>query len=380
MMRFLDITDLLQWFAHFKRVSGVQRVSIEAVRAIHQLPNWSIAWFDQAYGHWNVITPKGMAAIHVAIMNCDYSVFQQNNIASYSEKAQFSNAVIYSVGMNWSIPDCEHFRQFKQAGSGNKLIVYFHDLIPFTNPHLVDAEFVRHWGAFLRQIFSVADGVCCSTTVTKRKMEHLSRWGITVPPVSVATYGLDHVALSSTDAAKKSAIYVHDAERYLVSFGTIDVRKNQHALLAPWKELMAGRTQQNWKLVLIGRVVDKRVDAFRNEKSILFLENAGDAELYSIIANANGVLMPTLAEGFCLPAFESLALGLFPIVTNLAEIREVGQNDLGYFRSLSSDDIQREMLRMLETDDGKRSVSHEVLCFGRYTWREFIRSLEHVAF
>lgn len=379
MMRFLDITDLPQWFAHFKRVSGVQRVSIEAVRAIHQLPDWGLAWFDQAYGQWNVITPKGMAAIHVAILNGDYSVFQHKNIASHSEKAQFSNAVLYSVGMNWSIRNCEHFHQFKQAGSGNKLIVYFHDLIPFTHPHLVDAEFVRHWGEFLRQVFSVADGVCCSTTVTKRKMEHLSRWGITVPPVSVATYGLDHVALSSTDTAKEPAIYVPDAERYLVSFGTIDVRKNQHALLAPWKELMAGRTRQNWKLVLIGRVSDKRVDAFRNEKSILFLENAGDAEMHAIIANANGALLPTLAEGFCFPVFESLALGLSPTVTSLAEIREVGQNDLGYFKSLASDDIQREMLRMLETGDGKRNMSQEVPCFGRYTWREFIHSLEHVA-
>ncbi len=376
-MRFLDITDLPQWFAHFKRVSGVQRVSIEAVRAIHQLPEWGLAWYDQAYGQWNVITPKGMATIHVAILNEDYSFFQYRNIVPLSEKVKFSNAVLYSVGMNWSIPNCEHFHQFRWSGRGNRIIVYFHDLIPFTHPHLVDAQFVRHWGEFLRHAFSVADGICCSTVVTKQKIEHLGRWGINVPPVIVATYGLDHVALSSIYELKESEIYFPDTERYLVSFGTIDVRKNQYALLAPWKELIAGRTQQNWKLVLIGRIVDKRVNAFRNENSIIFLDNVGDADMHTIIAKSNGALLPTLAEGFCFPAFESLALGLSPRVTNLAEIREVGQNDLSYFKSLAFDDIQREMVTMLETSDGKRNMSQEAPCFGRYTWREFIRSLEN---
>ena len=92
-------------------------------------------------------------------------------------------------------------------------------------------------------------------------------------------------------------------------------------------------------LVVAGRVRQK------SDKSIIYVKNPTHAQVQSLYSNCSGLIVPSMAEGFCLPFGEALHFHR-PIVHSnaLRSLVPPAKGGIGEFDGRDSDDVARAIL------------------------------------
>ncbi|NDG48836.1 MAG: glycosyltransferase family 1 protein [Rhodospirillales bacterium] len=206
--------------------------------------------------------------------------------------------------------------RLKQAGA--RFVPAVHDIIPIEYPQSTRWLQRRLSHARMRAVGHEADGVLLfSQSVRGALQAWLVGQGLAMPPALVAPLGLD---LPMTGAA------VAGAAPYFICIATIERRKNHRMLLEAWRRLGAGAP----RLILVGR------RSFGAGEALALLDSgalgdrveerghASDGELAGLLAGAQALLLPTLAEGFGIPVIEALAAGVPVLCSDIAVLREVG--------------------------------------------------------
>ena len=114
---------------------------------------------------------------------------------------------------------------------------------------------------------------------------------------------------------------------YFVTVGTIEPRKNHALLLDVWEKL-----GPKGPMLLICGSRGWNNDAVFARLDSLGPEVAGlsDGALASLVKGAQGLLFPSHAEGYGLPAIEALQLGTPVMCSNMATFREILANKAQY--------------------------------------------------
>ena len=155
-----------------------------------------------------------------------------------------------------------------------------------------------------------------STAADLREFEPRAR------AVHVVPFGSDHVPASAPPPPAPVA-----GREYALCVGTIEPRKNHAALLAAWRRLPAPRPllvvvgRRGWECDSIVRDLQAAVDA----GDAVWLENAGDGVLWSLLAHARLLVYPSAWEGFGFPPLEAMALGVPVVANDIAPLRELGE-------------------------------------------------------
>lgn len=79
-------------------------------------------------------------------------------------------------------------------------------------------------------------------------------------------------------------------------------------------------------------------------------------ELRYVYRNARAVVLPTLFEGFCIPAVEAMACGCPVICSDLAVLHEVAGENAIYFNSANADDLVRAIEELRNNPKLRESV------------------------
>ena len=326
-MKYFDITDLVIWFSDRSHPSGVQRVSIEALRYVlsNKLSEIEVIWFKESSSKWMMVD-KEFLLINLNLFK-DYKFFKQSNLEDKCLYFVPKNSEIYSIGMSWWNRQLIQFHDNQK--NNNKLYIYLHDIIPTIYPVLVDKKFIEHWNDFLINAFKYADEFIVSTYETKRLIERLGNYNLTPPPIRVIPYGIDH--LNQGETIKLN----YKREKIILNLGTIDTRKNQIALIKAWKEVGQEIDTSEWMLMFVGGINDQRVGSLDMEPNIYLLNDLSDGEVNALLNISYASIFPTLAEGFCFPAFETATHGLRTFVTNLKEISENGKGYMYFMDDVS---------------------------------------------
>lgn len=201
---------------------------------------------------------------------------------------------------------------------GAQVAVLVHDTIPLDYPHYQRPETLKKFKNFLSLVTQNADLVICNSHATlsdcQRHMEAFGR----IPDGLVAPLGIERTRPARAVDAPQ--------QRYFVTVGTIEPRKNHALLLDIWDGFAAeGRTAPH--LVICGArgwnndAVFARLDA----GNPLVDERAGlsDAEIAALLITSRGLLFPSFAEGYGLPPAEAAALGVPVVASDLAVYREI---------------------------------------------------------
>lgn len=143
-------------------------------------------------------------------------------------------------------------------------------------------------------------------------------------------------------------------QRYLMAVGSANPAKNQGRLLQAFEQTLAEVPQA--RLVMVGGS-NKAVFAQRMQMpdagQVLCAGILSDGELTSLYRYAQGLIFPSLYEGFGLPPLEAMTLGCPVAVARAAAMPEVCGDAVLYFDPLSTHDIARAM-RALLGDEGLR--------------------------
>jgi glycosyltransferase involved in cell wall biosynthesis len=195
--------------------------------------------------------------------------------------------------------------------------VLVHDTIPLDHPEFASVGTPKAFAAKLAAVTRHADVVIYSTQDARRKAEaHMAR----VPAAIVAPLGVPMPAPMGT---------VDIAKPYFVVLGTIEPRKNHALLLDVWEEVMAqGKDVPG--LAIVGRrgwadpALFARLDRLRTQlPQIVELPGLDDGAVASLLLGSEGLLFPSLAEGFGLPPVEAAALGVPVFAADLSVTHEV---------------------------------------------------------
>ena len=235
-------------------------------------------------------------------------------------------------------------------GAKGKVAVFVHDTIPLDFPQYQRVGSVDRFRAFLRQAGSRADTIIYNTDHSRRSAETwLQNWG-RVPPGVVAHLGVD---LPDQDT---SVVSFETEPPYFVTVGTIEPRKNHGFLLDIWDDLGPDAP----KLFVCGsrgwnnEDVFKRLDAMPENGPIVELSGMTDQALATLIVGSNGVLFPSLAEGYGLPPVEAAALGV-PVVCNDLPVYRETLGDIPVYAAVSDRYLWDRTIRKLATDPSGRS-------------------------
>ncbi len=192
-----------------------------------------------------------------------------------------------------------------------------HDMFPFTHPETLTSRGAKVLRTGLERVIGRADLI---TTPSQASADELIAHGGNAERIRVVPWGATPETFADPDAASALA-HLALPERFVLFAGTVEPRKNLDVLLAAM-----ALTDESVNLVLVGPTgwgeIATRIPNLGTER-IHLLGMQPRRVLLGLMTAASAVCMPSLAEGFGLPALEAMAQGTPVIHSDTPALREV---------------------------------------------------------
>ena len=258
-----------------------------------------------------------------------------------------------------------------------KVIVTIHDMIADHHPERVfpNRKSLLFWK--LKQKIALWQSDMILTVSHHAKQQIVDYCRIPASLVETTTEGPNDtfVRLSSLDGASTilTKYGLRSGEPFLIYVGGISPHKNLGVLVEAFHQLMADACFVDLKLVLVG---DYKGDVFFSHYAelkaiidqlgladrVLFTGYVPDSELVVLYNLAQALVLPSLEEGFGLPAVEAMACGTPVIASDRGSLPEV-VGAAGMFFDPSRPDLLlthlRDVLRSESVRDRMRLVGLE---------------------
>jgi glycosyltransferase involved in cell wall biosynthesis len=162
-------------------------------------------------------------------------------------------------------------------------------------------------------------------------------------------------------------------ERYLITLGTIEPRKNLIRLVSALRALRQKDPQL--ALVIVGGTgwlyqdLIQKLEALDDPRAVLLPGYVPDAELPAVISGATALVLASLYEGFGLPILEAMACGTPVVCSNVSSIPELGGDAARYFDPQDTSQMA-DVLEDVLGDANLRAGMHErgLVQAARFSW------------
>lgn len=166
---------------------------------------------------------------------------------------------------------------------------------------------------------------------------------------------------------------------YFLYVGNAYPHKNLERLLFAFQEFKQ-KTNKNVYLYMIGKEdffwkrIQQKVSQLELSDNIFFLQSIPDQSLSAYYKNAQGIILPSLMEGFGLPALEAMVNNCLVIASKIAAFEEVCKDAAIYFDPLST----KSLVEILEKiDDHKINVFEKkkkgLLYAKKFSWEKMAK-------
>lgn len=247
-----------------------------------------------------------------------------------------------------------------------KVICVVHDLLPLTDLKLSDIA-TRQFLARIRTSLRQADELAFVSNYSMMRFRELLPQFAHLP----ARVVYPRTRFDAPDVLHLPAPSGRPGRPSFVVIVSNEPRKNVAAVIRAFR----GVPQAD--LVVIGYAGE--ISRMRNlPQNVRFAGYVDEHEKAGLIAEAHGLIMPSLAEGFGVPIIEALAANTPVLCSNIAVFREVAGELADYFDPFSTDSIAASVTRVLARQEewrGKiRARRHELaMRFGYETQaRDFL--------
>ncbi len=177
-----------------------------------------------------------------------------------------------------------------------------------------------------RHSVSVAKRICTISAFSKNAI--MNYYGVSGNQISVTYPGIDHdLFFLQVDKKKIKEVqskYAID-NGYILFVGTLQPRKNIVRLLEAFKKL----NRNTLKLLIIGKkgwlynIFFEKAEELGLNGKVVFTDFVDDRELALLYSGAVCLVLPSLYEGFGIPAIEAMASGVPVVVSNVSSLPEI---------------------------------------------------------
>jgi glycosyltransferase involved in cell wall biosynthesis len=271
-----------------------------------------------------------------------------------SRRMQERAPALHSESMLWS-----------PANSGPLLVqnqaLTIHDLSPLEHPEWFNRRYSAWYRSFLPTLAKRVRVIFTPSEYVKQKV--ISRFG--VKNVVVAPNGVD--ASVFHPEAKQTTFEL--PSKYILFVGSLQPRKNLDGLLRAWQQIK-DEFRDAWLMVAGGTENVFRALKFPGDDRVRFLNYVDESDLPGLYANAALFVLPSLDEGFGLPALEAMACGTPVIVSNGGALPEV-VGDAGLIFDLAAPDTLTDAMRVCLRDENLRNslIAKGLTRVVKYSWR-----------
>jgi glycosyltransferase involved in cell wall biosynthesis len=251
------------------------------------------------------------------------------------------------------------------ANSGPLLVqdqaLTIHDLSPLEHPEWFTRSYSTWYRLFLPILAKRVRVIFTPSEHVKRKVvTHFGAGNVLVTP-----NGVDESVFHAGAAQGGFDL----PKKYILFVGSIQPRKNLDGLIRAWHELRR-EFKDRWLIVAGGTGPMFRTVKFFDDERVRFLGYIADRDLPGLYANAELFVLPSLDEGFGLPALEAMACGTPVIASNGGALPEI-VGDAGLIFDLSQPDtLIHAMQTCLHDPNLRASLIEKGLARARkFSWR-----------
>jgi glycosyltransferase involved in cell wall biosynthesis len=397
---FIDLTDVLCHAIWHETCAGIPRVQLEvASRLFRSIPSVAILGFHQK--GWRELgalieEADGDVDKTFALLKETFSDFKIGlkglkllwrrrrrhlKIPRYGRIPEIrTQDCLFIGGAFWTngkiIELCN-----RAAANGANLVVLVHDLIPLVQPSFTGHDFAQEYRDVLRLPAHFIVTTELSRSELKRARRSIganARTSSTVLPLADEFPGSKRDEKPGFPSTRLKTLAGQD---FALCVGTIEIRKNHHALLGVWDDLAAERGASMPKLVIAGRRGWKayatlaQLDALDQGSAIVFIEAPTDDELRWLYASCLFTVFPSFFEGWGLPVGESFWFGKACAASNASSIAPVARDLCALFSPYHRDDMKNAIGRLLNSE-ARKAFERRIAAAPLRTWSEFSADIE----
>jgi len=366
---FFDITELMN--NPFR--TGIQRIERELMRHWPGPAPLSPCYFDKQKKCF-VVLPAEVSKVFMASAVEDVSVAEERarlqpltaRVTLLDESAQ--DDCLLNTELFF---DEARAHAYVSLANASRLRLYWlvMDFIPFLEPEQLPGAHIKDCMHFLRALRTIRKvGFISEKTRLDYSRRILRQAASPAPVFPLGGDGLN-LPLQSFEPEK----------RLFVAVGTIEPRKNVASILEAFERLW--RADSEAELTLVGRMLQSAqkerqiLERLAGERRLQSVGPVSDERLRRIMTGARATVFASKSEGFGVPPYESLAVGIPVIVTeDVASIQLIPP--LGQIRlpRPDADSIAAAVAKLMD-DESARSLWREAANVRIPTWQDLARQV-----
>jgi glycosyltransferase involved in cell wall biosynthesis len=249
-----------------------------------------------------------------------------------------------------------------------KIIVTLHDVIAEHHPELIfpNSRLKMFWK--LKQNIAIRQAHLILTVSEYSKREIIEYFKLSESKVRVISEAarsvFDVLPPDDTMTETLSRFDLKPDEKFLLYVGGISPHKNLNTLVDAFDKITADSDFSNVKLVLVGDYKDdpffsaypslkKQIAEFNLTDKVVFTGFIEDIDLARLYNAATLVVLPSLEEGFGLPAVEAMACGTPVAASNRGSLPEVLGPAGRFFEPTDVENVA-DIIKQILNDDATR--------------------------
>lgn len=352
-----DCTSLSNWKGH---ATGIQRVVIETGRELCRiLPRANLGLFDDEGRCLRYDLDTRKVSEEIPLLPGD---------------------IVVTAGSNWDYPE-HHLRMMRIKNSGLLVGTLFHDIIPMLLPHSYGPGFSDVYAAWFREALSASDVAFSNSEHTKQDIiRYANQNDITCPSVFCIRLG-DEVPESSETPSEE--IIERTSNRYILSVGTLEYRKNHMILLNAYRYMIDVQAYEPPVLYIVGKKgwldhdIEYQIDNDpRLTGRIVVLSGVSDADLSLLYQNSMFTVYPSFYEGWGLPVAESLCFGKPCIASGVSSMLEIAPGLVRHAHPLIVNEWVDSIRALADDLEELQKASDLIRCgYVRWSWESTAKAM-----
>ena len=253
---------------------------------------------------------------------------------------------------------------------GAAQVITIHDLYFLDHAEDTEREIRRDYAALAPSHARRCDAIVAVSEYTASQIR--ARFGVPAEKITVCSPAAPQWT-SRSAASRPALIERRESKGPIVFLGTLEARKNVPVLLEAYGRLLAGDARTP-PLVLAGRA-GAGADAVLNRLSqpplagkVRHLGYVADERREQLFREASMLVMPSLDEGFGMPALEAMTIGVPVVAANRGALPEV-VGDAGLLVEPDPEALAQAMKQILDNQAlAQRLATAGVERSKRFTW------------